>query len=87
MQPKTQRLATSPPKSSALPEPWIERLFALRGDVRRRFADAWKGCSIAHVKAVWAEDLGVQQDELGRWHRGDAGRQGMAADAPEFMKL
>ena len=66
--------------SSALPEPWIERLFArFEAMYGARFADAWKW-GLQHrpsSKAVWAEDLGVQQDEC-RWHRKDAG-PGLAA--------
>ena len=88
MQPKDLSLATSPPKSSALPEPWIERLFArFEAMYGARFADAWKGCSIAHVKAVWAEDLGgVSRDELAAGIAGCRSRD-WPPTLPEFMKL
>ncbi len=60
------QLATSRPKSCALPEAWIERLFArFEAMYGARFADAWKGCNLANVKAVWAETLGaLTRDEL-----------------------
>jgi hypothetical protein len=88
MQPKNLSLATSPPKSSALPEPWIERLFArFEAMYGARFADAWKGCSIAHVKAVWAEDLGgFSRDELAAGIAGCRSRD-WPPTLPEFMKL
>lgn len=88
MQPKNLSLATSPPKSSALPEPWIERLFArFEAMYGARFADAWKGCSIAHVKAVWAEDLGgFSRDELAAGIAGCRSRD-WPSTLSEFMKL
>lgn len=66
MQPKSLSLATSQPKSSALPEPWIERLFArFEAMYGARFADAWKGCDLHNVKSVWAECLGgYSREEL-----------------------
>ena len=66
MQHKNLTLATSPPKSSALPEPWIERLFArFEAMYGARFADAWKSCNLHNVKQVWAECLGgYSREEL-----------------------
>jgi len=71
-----------------LPEPWIERLFArFEAMYGARFADAWKGCSIAHVKAVWAEDLGgFSRDELAAGIAGCRSRD-WPPTLPEFMKL
>jgi hypothetical protein len=81
-------LATSRPKSSALPEPWIERLFSrFEAMYGARFADAWRGCNLQRVKAVWAEELGgYSREELS---------SGIAAcltkdwppTLPEFLKL
>lgn len=88
MNQKNQTLATSQPKSSALPEHWIERLFArFEAMYGARFADAWKGCDLKNVKVVWAESLGTySRDELA------AGVAGcMAKDwpptLPEFLRL
>ena len=66
MQPKSLSLATSQPKSSALPESWIERLFArFEAIYGARFADAWKSCDLHNVKSVWAECLGgYSREEL-----------------------
>lgn len=81
-------LAISRPKSSALPEPWIERLFSrFEAMYGAKFADAWRGCNLQRVKAVWAEELGgYSRDELAA---------GVAAcltkdwppTLPEFLKL
>ncbi len=88
MPPKTPSLATSQPKSSALPEPWIERLFSrFEAMYGAKFADAWKGCDLSNVKRVWSDALGgYSRDELA------AGAAGcMAKDwpptLPEFLKL
>lgn len=88
MQPKNLSLATSPPKSSALPEPWVERLFArFEAMYGARFADAWKGCNLSHVKSVWAEELGgFSREELAA----GAARcrlKDWPPTLPEFMKL
>ncbi len=88
MNPKNLSLATSAPKSSALPEPWIERLFArFEAMYGARFADAWRGCNLASVKAVWAEDLGgYSREELAA---GVAGcrQKDWPPTLPEFLKL
>lgn len=50
---------TSPRKSSALPDAWVERLFArFEAMYGAKFSAAWQGCNLSNVKAVWAEDLG-----------------------------
>lgn len=44
--------------SQALPDAWIDRLFArMTGFYGARFADAWSGCDPAVVRATWAEEL------------------------------
>lgn len=88
MQHKNLTSVTLQPKSSALPEPWIERLFmrfsAMYG---AKFADAWRGCNIADVKAVWGEALGgYSREEL------SAGvakclQRDWPPTLPEFLKL
>jgi hypothetical protein len=79
---------TSPPKPSALPEAWIERLFgrfeALYG---AKVADAWKGCDLRNVKVVWAEALGsLSRDELSAGIAGCMTRE-WPPTLPEFVKL
>lgn len=80
--------ATSPPKPSALPEPWIERLFArFEAMYGAKFADAWKGCDLQNVKAVWAETLGaLSRDDLAAGVAGCMERE-WPPTLPEFVKL
>lgn len=50
---------TKPSQSSAMPSAWIDRLFdRLAAMYGARFADMWRGASMATIKATWAEDLG-----------------------------
>ncbi len=57
--PSSKTNVTSLRKSSALPEAWIDRLFArFEGMYGAKFAAAWQNCDLRNVKAVWAEDLG-----------------------------
>lgn len=50
---------TKPSPSSAMRSAWIDRLFdRLAAMYGARFADMWRGASMATVKATWAEDLG-----------------------------
>lgn len=88
MQPTNQTLATSRPKSSALPEEWIERLFArFEAMYGARFADSWKGCDLRNVKIVWAETLGsLSRDELSAGIAGCMTRE-WPPTLPEFVKL
>ncbi len=88
MQPTNQTLATSLPKSSALPEEWIERLFArFEAMYGARFADAWKGCDLRNVKFVWAETLGsLSRDELSAGVAGCMTRE-WPPTLPEFVTL
>ena len=88
MQPTNQTLATSQPKSSALPEEWIERLFArFEAMYGAKFADAWKGCDLRNVKIVWAETLGsLSRDELSAGIAGCMTRE-WPPTLPEFVKL
>lgn len=84
----TPPLATSQQRSSALPEPWIERLFsrfeALYG---AKFADAWKGCDLRNVKAVWAETLGAcSREELSAGITACLTKD-WPPTLPEFLKL
>lgn len=81
-------LATSPQKSSALPEPWIERLFrrfeAMYG---ARFADAWRGCDLRNVKSVWAEQLGQYSREELATGALKCMERDWPPTLPEFLKL
>ncbi len=88
MPPTNQTLATSQPKSSALPEEWIERLFArFEAMYGAKFADAWKGCDLRNVKVVWAETLGsLGRDELSAGVAGCMTRE-WPPTLPEFVKL
>ena len=88
MPPTNQTLATSQPKSSALPEEWIERLFArFEAMYGARFADSWKGCDLRNVKIVWAETLGsLSRDELSAGIAGCMTRE-WPPTLPEFVKL
>lgn len=81
-------LATSQQKSSALPDAWIERLFArFEAMYGAKFADAWKGCNIASVKSVWAETLGtLSRDELAAGVAGCMAKE-WPPTLPEFVKL
>lgn len=55
--------ATSRPSVSALPEPWICKIFRrLEGRYGSLFLDRWSRCDMANVKAVWAEELAGFQD-------------------------
>ena len=88
MQTKIASLATSPPKSFALPESWIERLFArFSAMYGAKFADAWRGCNIADVKAVWGDALGgYSRDELAAGVAKCLQRD-WPPTLPEFLKL
>lgn len=88
MQHKNLTLATSQPKSSALPDPWIDRLFArFEAMYGAKFADAWRGCNIAHVKTVWADSLGgCSRDELAAGVAKCMERD-WPPTLPEFLKL
>ncbi len=47
-----------PEKLEALPESWIDRIFArMEAAYGSLFLDRWRGCNIAEVKKVWAEEL------------------------------
>ncbi len=88
MEPKKLSLATSQAKPSALPEPWIERLFSkFEAIYGARFADAWKGCNLANVKVVWAEVLGgYSREELAAGVAKCLSRD-WPPTLPEFLKL
>lgn len=80
--------ATSLANPSALPESWIERLFlrfsAMYGS---KFADLWRGCDLASVKALWAEELaGYAADEIKRGIDCCKTRD-WPPTLPEFLKL
>lgn len=81
--------ATSPERPSALPDAWIERLFlrfsAMYGS---KFADLWRGCDLANVKAQWAEDLaGYTPDEIKRGIDACKTGRDWPPTLPEFLKL
>jgi len=82
-------LATSQQKSSALPEHWIERLFArFSAAYGASFADMWKGCDLKEVKAVWAEYLGrFSREELAAGLERCLAEKEWPPKLPEFMKL
>ncbi len=88
MQPTNQTIATSRPRSSALPDEWIERLFSrFEAMYGARFADAWKGCDIANVKSFWAETLGsLSRAEISAGVAGCMARE-WPPTLPEFVKL
>lgn len=81
-------LAISQQRSSALPDPWIERLF-LRFEAMygAKFADAWKGCDLKSVKSLWAETLGaLSREELAKGFAGCMSKD-WPPTLPEFVKL
>ncbi|MBB5469355.1 hypothetical protein HDG32_005502 [Paraburkholderia sp. CI2] len=48
----------------AIPEPWIERLFARMESIYgSRFHDMWRGGEIVEIKATWREGLANVTDE------------------------
>jgi hypothetical protein len=54
----SNNLPTSPANPSALPSPWIDRLFMrFSGMYGKHWADLWQGIPMEQIKAVWAEDL------------------------------
>ena len=51
--------ATSPAKHCALPDAWIEKIFAtLSAFYGNKFSDMWSNTNIDDVRAVWADRLG-----------------------------
>lgn len=49
---------TSPVARRALPDAWVDRLFArFSAMFGRTWASQWEGADMASVKAIWAEDL------------------------------
>ncbi len=80
--------AISPASRDALPDAWIERLFArFSAMYGSRFADLWGGCKLDQVKAVWAEELaGYGGDELRRGVEACKARD-WPPTLPEFLKL
>ena len=85
---KTPTLATSQQSPSALPDQWVERLFArFEAMYGAKFADAWKGCDLLNVKAIWAETLGaMSREELAAGVAGCMGKD-WPPTLPEFVKL
>lgn len=50
--------ANVPGSRDPLPTPWVNRLFErMSGLYGVKFADAWRGCDLENVKAVWAAKL------------------------------
>lgn len=81
-------LAPQSASHSALPEAWIDRLFgrfsAMYGS---KFADLWRGCNLADVKALWADELGaMSRDELATGAAACKTRD-WPPTLPEFLKL
>lgn len=79
---------TSPQNRSALPDHWVDALFSrLSAMYGSRFADLWRGCDLAAVKATWAADLAVMsRDELAAGVAACRSRD-WPPTLPEFMKL
>lgn len=80
--------ATLPPKSSAFPDSAIDRLFArFEAMYGAKVGEAWKGCDLRNVKAVWSETLGaMNREELAAGIAGCMGRD-WPPTLPEFVKL
>ncbi len=80
--------AISPQKLSALPEQAIDRLFSrFEAMYGAKVGEAWKGCDLRNVKAVWAETLGLfSRDQLSAGISGCMGRD-WPPTLPEFVKL
>ncbi len=80
--------ATSQPKSSALPEGAIDRLFSrFEAMYGAKVGESWKGCDLRNVKAVWAETLGaMNREELAAGIAGCRVRD-WPPTLPEFVKL
>lgn len=61
--PATQS-ATSRANQPALPESWIEKIFAkFEARYGSLFLDRWRGCNMANVKETWAEELANFEDK------------------------
>lgn len=61
--PATQS-ATSRANQPALPESWIEKIFAkFEARYGSLFLDRWRGCNMANVKDTWAEELANFEDK------------------------
>lgn len=58
-----QTNATLPAKLSALPEPWIEKIFGhMTACYGSLFMDRWKDSNLADVKRIWASELASFSD-------------------------
>lgn len=59
-----QTLATSRPTPSALPEPWIEKLFDRFATMYgKHWLDQWRGIPLDRIKHTWREDLAFASGE------------------------
>ena len=61
--PATQN-ATLPANQRALPESWIEKIFAkFEARYGSLFLDRWRGCNMENVRDTWAEELANFEDK------------------------
>lgn len=60
----TTQSATSQANQRALPEKWVEKIFAkFEARYGSLFLDRWRGCNMANVKDTWAEELANFEDK------------------------
>lgn len=79
--------ATSPAQPTA-PDEWIEKRFAWFAAMwGSKFADLWRGCNLAEVKALWAKELSaLTPEERARGYAACRTRD-WPPTLPEFLKL
>lgn len=81
---------TLPPKPSALPNGWVDRIFAeLLMMYGKHWADMWAGCDIDTVKQSWAAALGTMDGETIRLAFDSLRKEGrpFPPTQPEFIAL
>lgn len=85
-----KNLTTLPPKSSALPESWVDRIFAeLAAMYGKHWLDLWADTDVAAVKASWGAALHGLEGETIRLAIDSLRSQGkpFPPTQPEFVFL
>ncbi len=83
-------LPTLPPKQSALPDSWVDRIFAeLLAMYGKHWLDLWAGCDIGLVKGSWGAALHGLDGEAIRLALDALRAQGkpFPPTQPEFVSL
>lgn len=83
-----QQSVTSQAKQHALPESWIEALFAkLSAFYGNKFNDMWRGIDPVMIKQTWAESLVVYPPEVLKAALEHCKALPMPPTLPAFMNL